>query len=64
MSRELDVEPDIKYTEVHEIVVPHLGHIPIAKGDFHALPVKAKKFIAYYVSFNKSNLIYFALRLL
>ncbi|CAD5115034.1 DgyrCDS4055 [Dimorphilus gyrociliatus] len=58
MSRELDVEPEIKYTEVHEIIVPHLGHIPIAKGDFHALPTKAKKFIAFYADYLKPRGIF------
>ena len=46
----IDQEPDIPFYDVHEVVVPHLGHIPIAKGDFHRLPKKAQKFIAYYVS--------------
>jgi len=48
----LDQEPDIPFYDVHEVIVPHLGHIPIAKGDFNRLPKKAKKFIAYYVSLN------------
>lgn len=46
----LDQEPDIPFYEVHEVVVPHLGRVPIAKGDFHALPKKVQKFIAFYVS--------------
>jgi len=46
----LDQEPDIPFYNVHEVIVPHLGHIPIAKGDFHRLPKKAQKFIAFYVS--------------
>ena len=46
----LDEEPEIPFFEVHEIVVPHLGHVPIAKGDFTALPKKVQQFIAYYVS--------------
>jgi len=46
----IDQEPDIPFYDVHEVIVPHLGHIPIAKGDFHRLPKKAQKFIAFYVS--------------
>lgn len=38
------------FYEVHEIVVQKLGHVPIAKGDFHYLPKKAQKFIAKWVS--------------
>ena len=46
----IDDEPEIPFCEVHEIIVPHLGHVPIAKGDFTALPKKIQQFIAYYVS--------------
>jgi len=46
----IDQEPDIPFYDVHEVIVPHLGHIPIAKGDFNRLPKKAQKFIAFYVS--------------
>ena len=46
----LDEEPPINFTVLNEIVVPHLGHIPIVKGDFAKLPKKIQKFIAYYVS--------------
>ena len=49
MSKELDQEPDISFTVLNEIVVPHLGHIPIVKGNFAKLGVKIQKFIAYYV---------------
>jgi len=52
MAKFLDQEPDIPFYDVHEVIVPHLGHIPIAKGDFNRLPKKAQKFIAYYVSYN------------
>jgi len=31
---------------VNEVVTKRLGHIPIVKGDFHALPRKAQQFIA------------------
>ena len=47
----IDDEPEIPFCEVHEIIVPHLGHVPIAKGDFTALPKKIQQFIAYYVSY-------------
>ena len=50
MSKPLDQEPDIPFFEVHEVVVPHLGHVPIAKGDFNRLPRKVQKFVAFYVS--------------
>ena len=46
----LDEEPEIPFFEVHEIVVPHLGHVPIVKGDFTGLPKKIQQFIAFYVS--------------
>ena len=46
----LDDEPEIPFFEVHEIVVPHLGHVPIVKGDFTGLPKKIQQFIAFYVS--------------
>ncbi|CAH1780761.1 unnamed protein product [Owenia fusiformis] len=45
---QVEEETEIPFYEVHEIVVPHLGHVPIAKGDFHRLPKKVQKFIAYY----------------
>jgi phosphoenolpyruvate carboxykinase (GTP) len=31
---------------VNEVVTKRLGHLPIAKGDFHDLPFKAQRFIA------------------
>jgi len=52
----IDQEPDIPFYDVHEVIVPHLGHIPIVKGDFNRLPKKAQKFIAYYVSLSLSIL--------
>lgn len=51
MSKPLDQEPDIPFYEVHEVVVPHLGHVPIAKGDFGRLPKNVQKFLAYYVDY-------------
>ena len=50
MAKPLDQEADIPFFEVHEVVVPHLGHVPIAKGDFNRLPRKVQKFVAFYVS--------------
>lgn len=38
------------FYEVHEIVVPHLGHVPVAKGDFGRLPRKVQQWIAKKVS--------------
>lgn len=58
MSKPLDQEPDIPFMEVHEVVVPHLGHVPIAKGDFHRLPRSAQKFIAFYVDYMTPRGIY------
>lgn len=49
-EKPLDLEPDIPFYEVHEVVVPHLGRVPITKGDFSRLPRKVQKFIAFYVS--------------
>lgn len=49
-AKPLDLEPDIPFYEVHEVVVPHLGRVPITKGDFNRLPSKVQKFIAFYVS--------------
>lgn len=49
----LDQEPDMPFYEVHEVVVPHLGHVPIAKGDFSRLPKNVQKYIAYYVSIER-----------
>ena len=56
MAKFIDQEPDIPFYEVHEVIVPHLGHIPIVKGDFNRLPKKAQKFIAFYVSMNLTTL--------
>lgn len=35
--------------EVHEIVVPHIGHVPVAKGDFHYLPKQVQDFVTQWV---------------
>ena len=46
--------PDIKeedlVTEVHEIVVQRVGHVPVAKGDFSKLPKAVKIFVSHCVS--------------
>jgi len=54
----LDQEPDIPFTEVHEVVVPHLGHMPIVKGDFNRLPRKAQQFIAFYADYLSPRCVY------
>lgn len=58
MSGPLDQEDDLPFTEVHEIIVPHLGHVPIAKGDFNRLPRKVQKFVAFYVDYMSPRGIY------
>ncbi|XP_052815220.1 phosphoenolpyruvate carboxykinase [GTP]-like isoform X2 [Mya arenaria] len=45
---DFDDEDNLFY-EVHEVVVRKLGHVPIAKGDFHLLPVGVQRFIAKWV---------------
>ena len=35
--------------EVHEVVIPHLGHMPICKGDYHYLPKAVQGLIAKWV---------------
>ncbi|CAH8657163.1 unnamed protein product [Dicrocoelium dendriticum] len=35
--------------EIHEIVVPHLGNVPVAKGDYSMLPEAVKTFIGKWV---------------
>ncbi len=56
MSGPIDQEDYVPITEIHEIIVPHLGHVPIAKGDFHKLSRKVQQFVAFYVSYPfKSN---------
>lgn len=57
-KKPLDYEADIPFFEVHEVVVPHLGHVPIAKGDFNRLPLKVQKFIAFYVDYLTPRGIY------
>jgi len=58
MSKPLDQEPDIPFFEVHEVVVPHLGHVPITKGDFNRLPRKVQKFVAFYCDYMTPRGIY------
>ncbi|XP_071173156.1 phosphoenolpyruvate carboxykinase [GTP]-like [Mytilus edulis] len=47
-----------QYYEVHNIVVPHIGPVPIAKGDFHKLPKKVQKFIAKWVDICAPRALY------
>ena len=49
---------DTQFYEVHNIVVQHIGVIPIAKGDFHKLPSKAQKFIAKWVDICAPRALY------
>lgn len=48
--------PEERVVEVHEIKVPHLGHLPIAKGEFHLLPKAVQRLVAHWVSFLPSSL--------
>lgn len=57
-EKPLDQEPDIPFYEVHEVIVPHLGHVPIAKGDFARLPREVQKFIAFYTDQMRPRGIY------
>jgi len=54
----LDQEPEIPFYEIHEVVVPHLGHVPVAKGDFSLLPKSVQSYIAYYVDYLRPRGIY------
>jgi len=45
------IDEESMFYEVHEVVVKKLGHVPIAKGDFHLLPKNVQGFIAKWVSF-------------
>ncbi|KAL3320561.1 Protein kinase C-like 1 [Cichlidogyrus casuarinus] len=51
-------EEDGKITEIHEVVVPHVGKIPVAKGEFHCLPKSAQNFIVKWVEICKPRAIY------
>ncbi|XP_014662878.1 PREDICTED: phosphoenolpyruvate carboxykinase [GTP]-like [Priapulus caudatus] len=46
------------FYEVHEIVVPHLGHVPIAKGDFSRLPSKVQQWVAKKVDLCEPRCLY------
>lgn len=35
--------------EVHNVVLPKAGAVPVAKGEFHRLPLKVQKFIAKWI---------------
>ena len=49
--------------EVHEVESEHLGHMPIAKGDWAHLSKKVKNFIGHWVSLKKNLLIIFSFNL-
>lgn len=51
-------QEDTQFYEVHNIVVQHIGPIPIAKGDFHKLPMKVQKFIAKWVDICAPRALY------
>jgi len=46
------------YTEVREIVVQRVGHVPIAKGDFSKLPRACKIFISHCIQLMKPRGVY------
>jgi phosphoenolpyruvate carboxykinase (GTP) len=43
---------------INEVVTKRLGHLPIAKGDFHDLPIKAQQFIAEKADLMRPRCIY------
>lgn len=47
-----------EFAVVNEIVTKRLGHIPIAKGDFHELPSAVQKFVAEKVELMRPRGIY------
>ncbi|KAF7234030.1 hypothetical protein EG68_10251 [Paragonimus skrjabini miyazakii] len=51
-------ENDQPCMEVHQIVVPHLGTVPVAKGDFASLPKAAQKFIGKWVEICRPRGLY------
>ncbi|XP_041375473.1 phosphoenolpyruvate carboxykinase [GTP]-like [Gigantopelta aegis] len=53
-----DTEAEDKFFEVHEIVVPHIGRVPITKGDFHYLPSKVKRWLAFTVEWFRPRCLY------
>lgn len=56
-QEEIEEEENLFY-EVHEVVVRKLGHVPIAKGDFHYLPKKVQRYVAKWVQICKPRAIY------
>lgn len=50
MSKPLWEGEDHVFPEVHEITVPHLGKVPVVKGNLSQLPVNVQKFVSHYVS--------------
>lgn len=49
---------DDEFFTVNEVVTRRLGHVPIAKGDFHILPRKVQRFIAEKVELMRPRGIY------
>ncbi|XP_050396701.1 phosphoenolpyruvate carboxykinase [GTP] [Patella vulgata] len=46
------------FMEVHEIVTQKLGHVPVAKGDFHFLPKKVQRWVIHSVNMCQPRAIY------
>ncbi|TGZ61592.1 hypothetical protein CRM22_007902 [Opisthorchis felineus] len=51
-------EEDNPCYEIHQIIVPHLGQVPVAKGDFSSLPPEAQSFIGKWVGICKPRGLY------
>ncbi|KAL4234345.1 hypothetical protein ACF0H5_005995 [Mactra antiquata] len=54
----LDREEDNIFYEVHTIHVQKIGTVPVAKGDFGRLPLKAQKFIAKWIQVCNPRALY------
>ncbi|KAK7115036.1 hypothetical protein V1264_000984 [Littorina saxatilis] len=54
--------PDIKeedlVTEVHEIVLQKVGHVPVAKGDFMKMPKSVRIFVSHCIQLMKPRGVY------
>ncbi len=42
-------EPNTAIPEVHTIQIPHIGNIPVAKGEFRELPENVQRFVGHWV---------------
>lgn len=43
------------FQEIHAIMIPHIGRVPVLKGDIHLLPKNVQKFIIHWV---RSDFVY------